>query len=70
MTDERFIKSAIKHPGSLRAYAKKHRLLDEDGNINLQKANAFAERKKDLHRIRQINLAKTLRNVNSKRMRA
>lgn len=62
----RFIKGAIKHPGSLRSFAEKHHALDKGGNINLAKAERAAMRLKGgarLHRERQINLARTLRRL-------
>jgi hypothetical protein len=61
-----FIKGAIKHPGSLRSFAKKHHALDENGDINLAKARRAAQREREparAHRLRQINLAATLRRL-------
>lgn len=63
---ERFIQSAIKHRGSLRAFAEKHRAIGKGGNINLSKVERAAKRLKGparLHRERQINLARTLRRL-------
>jgi hypothetical protein len=62
----KFIKGAIRHPGSLTRFAKRHHALDENGNINLAKARRAALREKEparAHRLREINLARTLRRL-------
>ena len=59
----KFIRGAIKHPGSLTRYAKQHRLLRPDGTIDLSRAKDYAERHHDLRRVRQVNLANTLRRL-------
>jgi len=62
---ERFIQSAIKHPGSLKKFAKEHKLMTHEGHIDLPRAKRFVERNEKgearTHRLRQINLAFTLR---------
>jgi hypothetical protein len=62
-----WIKTAIKHPRSLTKFAVEHRLMTQDRKINLPKAKAYVERnltgKSKTHRLRQINLAKNLRNI-------
>ena len=61
-----FIQRAIKHPGSLRAFAIRHKALTPRGTINLAKAKRAANRETGaarLHRIRQINLAENLRRL-------
>lgn len=66
MDDEKFIQGAVKHPGSLRRFAKKHHTLDKSGNIDLQKTRKVALKEKEpgrSHRLRQINLARTLRKL-------
>lgn len=63
---EKFIQGAIQHPGSLRAFAKKHHAIGKGGKINLEKTERAAMRLKGdskLHRERQINLARTLRRL-------
>ena len=67
---EQFIQEAVKHPGSLHRFAKKHRALNRDGTINLDKATAAAEKEEGAakaHRLRQINLARTLRELRANR---
>ena len=63
---EQFIQRAIKHPGSLRAFAKKHRALTARGTVNLPKARRVAKRLSEparAHRLRQINLAENLKRL-------
>lgn len=67
MSDQ-FIQEATKgHKGSLRRYAKKHHALNKDGTINLEKVQRAAEEerrpKTRLRRIREVNLARTLREL-------
>jgi len=61
----KWIQGAIrsKHKGKLRSWAKRHRLLNEDGTIDLRRARAKAERDHDLTRIREVNLAMNLRRL-------
>ena len=62
----RFIQEAIEHPGSLRKFAAEHHALDKSGKINLAKAARAANRLKGAartHRLRQVNLAKTLKRL-------
>jgi len=56
-----WIQKAVKHKGSLRRWAEEHGFITERGTIDLDEALRYAERKHDLHRIRQIYLVKTLR---------
>jgi hypothetical protein len=61
-----FIQKAIKHPGSLTAFAKKHNAIGRGGKINLAKARRIALRESEparTHRLRQINLAQNLRRL-------
>lgn len=58
----KFIKRAIKHPGSLRRWAREHGFI-RHGKIDLARAEAYAKRHKLEHRIREINLARTLRRL-------
>ena len=57
-----WIQKSIKHKGSLKEWAKKHKFI-KNGKIDLQRAYEYAKKHKLNHRIRQINLAKTLRKV-------
>ncbi len=61
--NKKWIQHAInkKHEGSLRRWAKMHGFINKDDTIDLQRAYAYAKRKRDTHRIRQINLAKNLK---------
>lgn len=64
--DDYFIQQAIKHPGSLRKFAKQHRAMNEDGTINMQKVKEAAGKEREpgrSHRLKQINLARTLRKL-------
>ncbi|MEM3859301.1 MAG: hypothetical protein QW478_07825 [Candidatus Micrarchaeaceae archaeon] len=63
MKNRKWIQKGIKHKGSLKKWATEHDLLTQEGNINLVKAYAYAKRKNLKHRIKQINLAKTLRKL-------
>ena len=62
-----FIQKAIKHPGSFKAYAEKHRLVTKQGTIEVQRAKEFIKRNETgatrTHRLRQANLAATLNRV-------
>jgi hypothetical protein len=61
-----FIRGAIKHKGSLTRFARAHHALDKNGNINLAKAKRAANRlhgEARTHRLREINLARTLRRL-------
>jgi hypothetical protein len=59
----KFIKKAIKHPGSLRRWAKKHGFIDSKGRIKLNQAEKYAKRHHLSHREKEINLARTLRRL-------
>ena len=66
MEDEQFIQEAVQHPGSLRRFARQHRTMNDDGTINLEKTRQAAEKEKEpgrSHRLKQINLARTLRKL-------
>ena len=58
----RWIQKAVKKKGSLTAWAKKHRFY-KGGKIQINKALHYAKRKHLTKRIRQLNLAKTLRRL-------
>ena len=60
-----WIRKAVKHKGSLKEFAKKHKALLKNGNINLAKL----KRLKGLteHRIRQINATETLKKLRRKK---
>jgi hypothetical protein len=58
-----FIKKATsKHKGSLRKWAQAHKFIS-NGKINLAKAKNYAKKHGLKHRLKQINLAQTLRRV-------
>lgn len=66
MASNRFIQGAIEHKGSLRKFAMKHHALNRDGTINLEKAKRAALKENEparAHRLREINLARTLGNL-------
>jgi hypothetical protein len=66
--DKFWIQKAVNkkgHKGRLRRWAMKHRLLNQDGTIDLSHAKKFARREGDVHRLREINLA-----INLRRLRA
>ena len=73
MTDEEddyFIQEAIQHPGSLKKFAKKHHAMNQDGTINLNEAENAAMNENEpsrTHRLKQINLARTLANLRANR---
>ena len=62
---DKFIQRAIKpkHKGSLRRWALKHGYIQKNGNIDLGRARKSAKRSGDTHRLREINLAITLRRL-------
>jgi len=62
---KKWIQDATKNStkGSLTRYAKKHRLMNKDGTIALDRAHDYAERNGETHRIKQINFAKNVRNL-------
>jgi len=50
--------------GSLTSWAKKHHFISKStGDIKLKEAYGYAKRHDLTHRMRQINLAKTLRKM-------
>ncbi len=66
--EDHFIQEATEeHKGRLRRYAKRHRALNEDGTIDLAKVSEAANRERNpksrLQRLREINLARTLRKL-------
>ena len=57
-------KSGIrKHKGTLRHWAQRKHFMNKNNTINLSKAKAYAEKHNLKKRVRQINLAKTLRKL-------
>jgi len=58
----RWIQKAVKHKGSLTAWARKHKFI-KDGRISIGRAMRYAKRHGLTKRIRQLNLAKTLRRL-------
>jgi len=65
LRSKRWIKRAIKHKGSLRRWAKKHKLMKK-GKILLGKAYDYAKKKKLKRRMKQVVLAKTLKRLRKK----
>ena len=61
-----WIQKDIKHKGSLTKWAKEHRFINKNDTINLSRAYSYAKNHKLTHRLRQINLAKTLRKLRKK----
>ncbi len=73
MARTRWIQHAVK-PGtreSFRNYAERHHLLTEKGTIDLRRARAYVRRhekgRERTRRLRQINLARTLRKIRLRR---
>ena len=64
---KRWIQRAIKHKGSLKKWAEKHGFITRRGTIDLKRALEYAEKHHLTHRIRQINLAMTLRKMRRKK---
>jgi len=64
---KRWIQKAIKHKGSLKRWAEEHGFITKKGTIDLRRAKKYAEEHGDTHRIRQIDLAMTLRKYSKKR---
>ena len=62
-----WIQKAVKHKGSLRKWAEKHGFITKRGTIDLEKAKKYAEEHNLTHRVRQINLAMTLRKIRRKK---
>ena len=66
MADDYWIHEAIRHPGSLHRWAAEHGALDADGKVDLKKAEREARKEREparAHRLREINLARTLRKL-------
>jgi hypothetical protein len=66
MSEDYWIQDAIKRRGSLRRFAEKHRAIGKDGDIDLRKAKAAAEKEREperARRLREVNLARTLRKL-------
>ena len=65
MAEKKWIKGAIKHPGALKAKAKKAGAINKQGNIKKSWENKQA--KKDTKTGDQARLAKTLGGMNKKK---
>ena len=61
-----WIQKTVKHKGSLKKWAKEHGFIKNE-KIDLEKAYKYAKKHKLTHRIKQINLAKTLKKLRKKR---
>ncbi|MEM3859984.1 MAG: hypothetical protein QW478_11395 [Candidatus Micrarchaeaceae archaeon] len=57
---KKWIQKSIKHKGSLTTWAKRHKFY-KNNKIELGKAYKYAKKHHLTKRLRQINLAKTLR---------
>ena len=66
ITTHKWIKRAVKHKGSLERWAKEKGLLNENGTIDLRRAEEYAKKHELTHRVRQVNLARTLRKIHKK----
>ncbi len=60
---KKWIKGAIKHPGALRAAAKKHGAIKKSGKINLTKMQKIADKSDSTKLKRRVALAKTLKKM-------
>ena len=63
---KKWIQKVTKHKGNLTKWAKEHRFINNNDTINLTKAYSYAKNHKLTHRLRQINLAKTLKKFRKK----
>ena len=61
-----WIQRTIKHKNSLKKWAKEHGFIKND-KIDLNKAYEYAKKHNLTHRIKQINLAKTLKKLRKKK---
>ena len=63
----KWIQKAIKKPGSLTEFAKRHRLMNKDGTVDLDRTERYINKnlkgKEKTRRLRQVNLARTLRKM-------
>lgn len=68
MASKHWIRKAIpeSHRGRLEKWAKDHRFMDVNGDINLRKAMGFAKRHDEKKREKEIDLAKTLKKYHKK----
>ena len=57
----KWIQGATQHKGTLTRWAKAHGFVTPKGTIDLARASAFAEKSGSTKRIRQVDLARTLR---------
>lgn len=67
--DKKWIQKAVKHPGSLRAKAKKAGLVKKGEKLSqadLNKMYKTAKRKGNTRTERQVNLARTLKGLRKK----
>ena len=69
MVNKQWIRKAIpeSHRGKLERWAKKHHMMNVDGDINLRKAMSYAIRHDEKTREKEINLAKNLKRFRKKR---
>ena len=61
-----WIQKVTNHKGNLTKWAKEHRFMNNNDTINLTKAYSYAKNHKLTRRLRQINLAKTLKKLRKK----
>lgn len=63
MVNKQWIRKAIPEEsrGKLERWAKSHKLMEVNGDINLRKAMKFAKKRDDKKQEKEINLARTLK---------
>ena len=61
--NKQWIRKAIpeSHRGRLEKWAKEHHFMDVNGDINLRKAMSYAKKHDEKKRVKEINLARTLK---------
>ena len=67
--NKKWIRQAIpeEHRGKLEKWAKEHHFMYVDGTINLREALTYAKKHGETKRIKEINLAKTLKSFHKKK---
>ena len=58
-----WIQKVTKHKGNLKKWAKEHHFTNKNGTINITKGLRYAKNKHLDKRIKQLNLAKTLKKL-------
>lgn len=66
MSKKNWIQKVTKHKGSLTKWTKHHHFTNKNGTIDIARGLRYAKEKHLDHRVKQLNLAKTLKKLRKK----